>query len=142
MLNRSRLTTVASACAVVFALVAAVILIPVRADDRVRLGADILAGSRGSNPSNGAYDEPCFQINSIQTCPTQSGNCTTCTGANIIVPILGPQGQNNGQNSGSPSIKCGDKYNGTCKIKNGDYTCVTGGEKLGTCSTPNPPVKQ
>ena len=147
MLTQSRFATMASACAVVFALVAAVILIPARADDRVRLGADILAESRGSNPSNGVYDEPCnqYQLPPIPPCSKADNPCVTCAkGAlnNPAAPMLGPQSQGPGYNSGPPSNVCVNKQNGSCIPSGISYICSPNGGELGFCNTPNTPVPQ
>lgn len=105
MLNRFRRLSSGWVLTLGLALAVALILIPFRADDRVRLGPDALAQSRGSNPTNGQYGVPCAQLARLNSaCSSYPQQCGYCTVLNVT--FLGPaapgnSGYNPGQNCGN-----------------------------------------
>jgi hypothetical protein len=141
MSNRFRSVSAGWASALGLALAAAMILIPLCVDDRVRLGPDALAGSRGSNPNYGQNWVPCNQYNQLAGCAALGDGCTTCAIGNAI--FLGPAGNNSGYNAGvSGPTQCLNRMSGVCTQGTFGLVCTPTNELTPPCNSPTAPSPQ
>lgn len=122
----SRSTLIGSA-ALGLAVFTVALLVPSRAaGDRVPLGPEVMAQSRGSNPHFILEQVPCTSIQSV--CTGVGAQCTACDngGGNYTGNYTGTTTTGSGYAKGpGPHPGCGWVYKGLC-----DSTL--------TCSLPNP----
>ena len=112
-------------------LVALSALVLLRADDRVRLGPDVLVSSRGRNPMNVLSSYLCNVTNGNFPCSEleNGDDCTTCEHTSYTDTTPGANG---GYTIQGINNLCGWQANGTC---NGD-DCDDLGDPTGDCSNP------
>ena len=111
-------------------LVAFSALIPLRAADRVRLGRDVLALSRGGNPDNVLTQSSCDALHHNASCAVLGVGaiCDTCTSSTYTNVIPGDSG---GYTQKGLATTCGNNESGICPAGGGD---CPGGTYVGGCS--------
>lgn len=110
-------------------VVISAILVP--AEGRVRLGADVLARSRGGNPNTVLRQASCNALSGLAPCPAPFSACETCSTDNYTTSAAG---KNGGYKKTAALGSCGSKMDGIC---NPFYMCLPGTTVLGTCTPPN-----
>jgi hypothetical protein len=109
----SRLRTVRAAW--VFLLPAALLpassIVALSAEGRVRLGADVLARSRGGNPNLVLIRGSCDVLNGNFACASQGTACVSCDVKTFTNTTPGPTG---GFTQGTAFQSCGNNWLGTC----------------------------
>jgi len=111
-------------------------LVPLRADDRVRLGTEVLIGSRGKNPDNVLWQNLCALENNFFLCIVNDTDCTACSVETFTDTI---DGTNGGYTIKGNNTVCGKVLNGTCQ----NLECDTeGSDPTGQCFNPTVIVQQ
>jgi len=105
--------------------------VSLRVDDRVRLGAHVLAGSRGRNAQQVLTQSYCITYNGLYSClPSPDGYpCVACD--NSTYTNVTP-GANGGYSVKGNNTLCGVMRNGTCM----SGMCATSGGATGQCLDP------
>jgi hypothetical protein len=104
--------------------------------DRMSLGTDILAKSRGSNPNAQKIAPSCNILNLNAACTVVNNPCATCS---VLTYDDTRMGGGNVKKMGNGD--CGDNILGTCQA---NLTCVQNPPPnfLGVCQTPPAVVNQ
>jgi prepilin-type N-terminal cleavage/methylation domain-containing protein/prepilin-type processing-associated H-X9-DG protein len=111
-----------------------------RAERRVRLGAGVLAASRGGNPGYILIQSPCNAYNLNDPCSFLGvgANCVSCFINNFT--NLGTSTPDSGFVRGFGTYSCGGNYSGVCDI---NLVCDTSdGSGVGSCHSPQKVVPQ
>jgi hypothetical protein len=129
MLSRLRTVRVAWVFLLPAALLLASSIVAFSAEGRVRLGADVLARSRGGNPNLVLTQTQCNLLNGNFACAAQGDSCVSCE-VNTFTNTM--PGSNGGYTQGTGTQACGFNWDGLCTV---NLTCFPD-ERVGICQSP------
>jgi len=120
------------------ALLFASSMVPAASEDRGRLGAAVLAQSRGANPKFVLTQYACLSFDGSYACSigTIGNPCTACTDPTFIDLQMGSNG---GYTGNGTTVGCGQRVTGVC---DGLFQCSIPLTVVGTCNTPPKVVVQ
>jgi len=131
MLNRFHPVSTGWVLTVGLLLVAFSALVPLRVNDRVRLGADVLGGSRGGDTMNVLTQSSCDQENSYPSSVDEPDEtpCSYCD-KNTFTNVT--DGSNGGYDTEGENSMCGPVWSGECM----NNVCASAVKTAIDCSNP------
>jgi hypothetical protein len=105
-------------------------VVALSAESRVRLGADVLDRSRGTNPNLVLTQASCNALQGNAACQQVGAACTSCSRINYALVIGGANGGYNPGVAGGGT--CGTQFSGVCQA---NLTCSQA-INLGACNKP------